>query len=134
MGRRTDPLPETNGLIPVEDLYLGRLEERKDMFLRTAGQPACRVGEVRHHGQMIRSICLQEKKLERGCFLLRGFTGPLFRRLVFGQFLIEVTFTRTAGNDVPVHAEIFGDEIPVNPVFQDQGPFAEGLQRYQQDQ
>jgi len=66
---------------------------------------------------------------------LPALTRRLLLRFIGGHFLIEVTFTGTAGGGFrAVDAEIFGDKIPVDPVFDDQAPFAEGLQAHQQDQ
>ena len=84
----------------------------------------------------IRKGRLQGEKGQRGFFLLSRSAGRLLLGFVLSQFLMEETFAKAspAGNDVLVHAEILSDIVLIDLVFQDQRPFAEGLQCNQQDQ
>jgi len=75
------------------------------------------------------------KDLQDGLVFLGSFTGRLLLRFVFRHFLIEVTFAFAARQwSRAVDAKIFGDKVPVDLVFKDQAPFAEGLGSDQQDQ
>jgi hypothetical protein len=75
------------------------------------------------------------KDLQGGFFFLAAFAGGLLIGFVGGHLFIEITFTvAAAGWAGAIDAKIFGDIIPVDLVFEDQAPFAEGLKRHQQDQ
>jgi hypothetical protein len=55
--------------------------------------------------------------------------------LVCRHSFIEITFALAAtGRLCPIDTQMLGDEIPIDPVFKDQTPLAEGLSRHQQDQ
>ena len=63
------------------------------------------------------------------------FTGSLLLRFIAGHLLIEITFPVTAaGGFGAVDTKVFGDEILIDLVFEDQAPFAESLYADQQDQ
>ena len=75
------------------------------------------------------------KNLEGGFFFLSAFAGSLLIGFVGGHLFIKITFTlAAAGWTGAIDAEIFGDIIPVDLIFEDQAPFAEGLKGHQQDQ
>jgi hypothetical protein len=73
--------------------------------------------------------------LQGGLISLPALAGGLLLRFVAGHLLIEITFPMTAARRLcTIDAEVFGDEILIDLVFEDQAPFAESLYGDQQDQ
>ena len=87
--------------------------------------------------QGLRQQTVPVMDLKKGFFFLAAFAGGLLRRFIARHLFIKITFTLTAGNPLTIDAvdtKIFSDKIPVDLVFDDQAPFAEGLEPDQQDQ
>ena len=83
----------------------------------------------------LRTYIFLKEQLQR-CFVpLSAFARSLLLRFIAGHLLIEIAFSlAAAGRFCAVDTKVFGDKILVDPVFDDQAPFAEGLYGDQQDQ
>ena len=75
--------------------------------------------------------------LQDALLFLPAFSGGLLGGFVARHLFVEITFSLAAGGAFAtdaVDAKISGDKIPIDLVFDDQAPFAEGLKADQQDQ
>jgi len=119
----------------MNQLSLGRLKLRKRKVCRgrvyvSRGMDRADLCEPRLRNQIFLKEYLQGRLIS-----LPALTRRLLLRFIAGHFLIEITFTGTAGRRLcAIDTEVFGDKIPVDLVFEDQAPFAEGLYADQQDQ
>ena len=83
----------------------------------------------------LRNQIFLQRYLQRRLIPLSAFAGSLLLRLIAGHLLIEITFTLAAGGRLcAIDTKIFGDEILIDLVFEDQAPFAESLYGHQQDE
>lgn len=83
----------------------------------------------------LRNYIFLKEYLQRRLIPLSAFAGSLLLRLIAGHLLIEVAFTLAAGGRLcAIDTQIFGDEILIDLVFEDQAPFTESLYGHQQDE
>ncbi|HEY4206685.1 MAG TPA: hypothetical protein VGM31_07735, partial [Puia sp.] len=60
--------------------------------------------------------------------------GSLLLRFISSHLFIEITLALATGTRrKTIDTKIFSDVVPVHPIFGDQAPLAEGLQRDQQE-
>ena len=115
----------------------GRGEEGEQVALRLAVEMAGGVPDEGDRDQRLRQRIVPVMDLQKGLLLLAAFAGGLLGGFVARHLFVEIAFSLAAGGAFAtdaVDAKISGDEIPIDLVFDDQAPFAEGLKADQQDQ
>lgn len=135
MDQAMKPDRSVSDLGAEEEGYPWRGEEGRDKFLRRAADVACRMRYAYYGCQWLWQWVAGVMDLQNGLVFLISFAGCLLPGFVFRHFFIEITFAFAAGQrGGAVDAKVFGDKVPVDLVFKDQAPFAEGLGSGQQDQ